>query len=73
MDELAVALMRKDPPVDMEYVHATQLLELAERRGCLVVNRPSALRDLRPRTPGWQVSVCRIDYEKRIHGRVKRA
>jgi glutathione synthase len=38
--------MRKDPPVDMEYIHATQLLELAERRGTLVVNRPAALRDL---------------------------
>jgi glutathione synthase len=46
LDELPVVLMRKDPPVDMEYIHATQLLELAERRGTLVVNRPAALRDL---------------------------
>jgi glutathione synthase len=46
LDELPVVLMRKDPPVDMEYIHATQLLEMAERRGTLVVNRPAALRDL---------------------------
>jgi glutathione synthase len=38
-------LMRKDPPVDLEYLYATHLLELAERAGALVVNRPQALRD----------------------------
>lgn len=43
--ELDVILMRKDPPLDMNYVFATQLLELAERDGVLVVNRPRALRD----------------------------
>jgi glutathione synthase len=45
LDELDVILMRKDPPFDMEYVYATYLLELAEARGALVVNRPRALRD----------------------------
>jgi glutathione synthase len=43
--ELDVILMRKDPPFDMEYIYTTQLLELAEREGTLVVNRPQALRD----------------------------
>jgi glutathione synthase len=38
-------LMRKDPPFDMEYIYATYLLEYAERRGTLVVNRPASLRD----------------------------
>ncbi len=42
---LDVVLMRKDPPFDLEYVYATQLLELAELRGTLVVNRCQALRD----------------------------
>lgn len=42
---LDLVLMRKDPPFDIEYVYATQLLELAEREGLLVVNRPQALRD----------------------------
>jgi glutathione synthase len=38
-------LERKDPPFDMEYVYATYLLELAERQGARVFNRPSAIRD----------------------------
>ena len=36
--------MRKDPPVDDVYLYATHLLELAERDGVLVINRPSSLR-----------------------------
>ncbi|MEO0575196.1 MAG: glutathione synthase [Pseudomonadota bacterium] len=39
-------LMRKDPPFDMEFIYTTYLLDIAERAGSLVVNRPSALRDL---------------------------
>jgi glutathione synthase len=38
-------LMRKDPPFDMEYVYSTYLLELAERQGARVFNRPRAIRD----------------------------
>jgi len=45
LDELDVILMRKDPPFNMEYIYATYLLEQAEVRGTLVVNRPGALRD----------------------------
>lgn len=45
LGELDVLLMRKDPPFNSEYVYATYLLELAERDGCLVVNRPQSLRD----------------------------
>jgi len=37
--------MRKDPPFDMEYVYSTYLLEIAERRGARVFNRPQAIRD----------------------------
>ncbi len=36
--------MRKDPPVDEVYLYATHLLELAERNGVKVVNKPSSLR-----------------------------
>jgi len=36
---------RKDPPFDMEYVYATYLLELAEKQGARVFNKPSAIRD----------------------------
>jgi glutathione synthase len=45
LHQLDVILMRKDPPFDMEYIYATYLLELAENRGTLVVNRPASLRD----------------------------
>ena len=40
-----VILMRKDPPFDMEYIYATYALELAEREGVLVANKPQSLRD----------------------------
>lgn len=43
--ELDVILMRKDPPVDSEFIYATYILEAAERRGVLVVNRAQSLRD----------------------------
>ncbi|OBV38952.1 glutathione synthase [Janthinobacterium psychrotolerans] len=36
---------RKDPPFDMEYVYGTYLLELAEKQGARVFNKPSAIRD----------------------------
>lgn len=38
-------LMRKDPPFDMEYVTSTWLLEMAERQGARVFNKPQAIRD----------------------------
>lgn len=45
LDQLDIILMRKDPPVDREYIYTTYLLELAAGRGALVVNHPVALRD----------------------------
>lgn len=42
---LNVILMRKDPPFDIEYIASTYILQLAEQRGTLVVNRPASLRD----------------------------
>jgi len=46
LGDLDVILMRKDPPFDMEYIYTTYILERAELAGCLVVNRPQALRDM---------------------------
>jgi len=43
--EFDAVLMRKDPPFDMEYVYSTYLLELAEKQGAFVINRPRAIRD----------------------------
>ena len=36
--------MRKDPPVNEGYLYATHLLEVAERKGVKVINKPSSLR-----------------------------
>ncbi|MEA3120992.1 MAG: glutathione synthase [Paraburkholderia sp.] len=38
-------LMRKDPPFDMEYVTSTWLLELAQRAGARIFNKPQTIRD----------------------------
>ncbi|MDM8547724.1 glutathione synthase [Candidatus Venteria ishoeyi] len=43
--DLDAILMRKDPPFDFEYLVATYVLEQAEARGTLVVNKPQSLRD----------------------------
>jgi len=45
LEELNVILMRKDPPFDTEYIYTTYILEQAEARGTLVVNRCQSLRD----------------------------
>ena len=44
LHKISTILMRKDPPFDMEYIYSTYLLELAEKRGCLVINRPASVR-----------------------------
>ena len=44
LQHFAAVWMRKDPPVDEAYLYATHLLELAERQGVRVINRPAALR-----------------------------
>jgi glutathione synthase len=46
LEALDALLMRKDPPFDMEYIYTTYILELAENRGLLVVNKPASLRDI---------------------------
>ncbi|MCK8539292.1 glutathione synthase [Yersinia ruckeri] len=45
LDDLNVILMRKDPPFDTEFIYATYILERAEIKGTLVVNKPQSLRD----------------------------
>jgi glutathione synthase len=41
-----VVLMRTDPPVDADYIHDTQILDVARKAGANVVNDPRGLRDL---------------------------
>jgi len=45
LGELDVVLMRKDPPLDMEFLYTTYLLERASEQGVLVVNRADSLRN----------------------------
>lgn len=45
LSSLDVILMRKDPPVDAQYYYVTHILELAQRDGVKVINKPQALRD----------------------------
>ncbi|MBN3755746.1 glutathione synthase [Paraburkholderia sp. Tr-20389] len=45
LTQFGAVLMRKDPPFDMEYVTSTWLLELAERAGARIFNKPQAIRD----------------------------
>ena len=56
--ELDVILMRKDPPFDMEYIYSTYLLELAERAGAWVVNKPRSLRDANEKVFALQFPQC---------------
>jgi glutathione synthase len=42
---LDAVLMRKDPPFDTEFIYATYILERAEEKGTLIVNKPQSLRD----------------------------
>ena len=44
LNTFKVIWMRKDPPVDEAYLYATHLLDVAERAGVCVLNRPSSLR-----------------------------
>lgn len=43
LTDLSVLLMRKDPPVDLEYGYVTLLLSLAEQAGLWILNSPQAL------------------------------
>jgi len=45
LSTVGVILARKDPPFDDQFLYDTMVLELAEMRGALVVNRPQGLRD----------------------------
>jgi glutathione synthase len=57
--DLDVILMRKDPPVDLEFISATYILERAEADGALVSNRPRALRDINEKVvTAWFPECC---------------
>ncbi|MGF6147023.1 Glutathione synthetase [Kingella potus] len=45
LTEFDAVIMRTDPPFDMQYLYATQLLTLAENHGAKVFNSGQAMRD----------------------------
>jgi glutathione synthase len=45
LSELDVLFLRKDPPVDADYLHATQLVELCGARRPVYINHPAGIRD----------------------------
>ncbi len=45
LSSLDVLFLRKDPPVDTDYLHATQLVELCRGRSPVYINNPSGIRD----------------------------
>ncbi|MCM2972651.1 glutathione synthase [Larsenimonas suaedae] len=58
--ELDVVLMRKDPPVDHEFINATHLLGFAEREGVLVVNPTQALLTCNEKLFAQQFTQCLV-------------
>lgn len=56
--EMAAILMRKDPPVDAQFIHDTQILSMAEAEGVLVVNRAQGLRDWNEKLAALQFPQC---------------
>lgn len=58
LSELDVILMRKDPPVDVDYINTTYLLEQAQREGTMVVNHPQSLRDCNEKMFATQFPQC---------------
>ena len=55
LSDLDVMLMRKDPPFDM---YSTYILEEAERKGTLIVNRCQSLRDCNEKVFATQFPEC---------------
>ncbi len=51
-------LIRRDPPFDMNYVYSTYLLEIAEKQGTPVLNRPSSIRDCNEKLFALEFAKC---------------
>jgi glutathione synthase len=51
-----VVQLRIDPPVDARYLHTTYLLDLVERAGTRVINRPAGIRAMHEKLVALQFS-----------------
>ena len=56
LKDIDYVFMRKDPPVDEDYMNALHLLSQAEAEGAKVINRPSALKNFNEKIFALQFS-----------------
>ena len=53
-------LFRVDPPVDINYIQLTYLLDQVEKKGTLVINSPQSLRDFNEKILGLNLSFKKV-------------
>ena len=58
LSSLNAIIMRKDPPVDAEFIYATHILERAEEEGVLIANKAQSLRDCNEKLYATQFPQC---------------
>jgi len=56
--DMDVVLMRTDPPLDVDFLHDTHILTVAQDEGVLVVNDPRGLRDLNEKLGALMFPQC---------------
>lgn len=56
--EMDQVLMRKDPPVDADFLHDTQVLAAAQRQGAAVTNDPAGLLELNEKLAALMFPEC---------------
>jgi glutathione synthase len=56
--QMDLVLLRKDPPVDEQFIYDTMVMEAAARGGVQVINRPQALRDCNEKLFALQFPQC---------------
>ncbi len=72
LNDLDAVLMRKDPPLDMEFLYSTYLLERASEQGVLVVNRADSLRNCNEKLfTGWFPQCCAPSLVSRVSARLR--
>jgi len=67
LTEFGAVIMRTDPPFDMQYLYATQLLTLAESQGAKVFNSGQAMRDFNEKLAILKDNPIYIIYFNKFH------
>ena len=56
VSEFKYSFMRKDPPVDENYINALHLLGLAEKQGAVIFNKPNSIKEFNEKIFALQFS-----------------